>query len=91
MLLAEYMSDRVGEEFYARVTRVLPFGLVVQLDRSLIEGLIPLENLADGPWEATTTSAKSDKEETFLGRGLWVKLVDVEPEEGRVEFQRLND
>ena len=91
MLLAEYMSDRVGEEFYARVTRVLPFGLVVQLDRSLIEGLIPLESLPDGPWEATTTSAKSENEEIFLGRGLWVKLVDVEPEEGRIEFQRLND
>lgn len=89
MLLAEYIKDRIGEEFFARVTRILPFGLVVQLDESLIEGLLPLESLPDGPWEATATSARCESDELFLGEGVWVRLEAVDPSEGRVEFHLL--
>jgi ribonuclease R len=90
MLLAEYMLDRVGEEFDARVTRILPFGLVAQLDKSLVEGLLPLESLPGGKWSVTTTSAHTDDREIVLGDAVRVKLVSAEPELGQLEYALLS-
>jgi len=89
MLLAEFMADQVGEEFEARVTRVLPFGLVAQLDESLVEGLLPLESLPGGPWTTSTTSVQSKERQIMLGEALRVKLVSAEPEEGELEYALL--
>lgn len=86
MLLAAYMQRHVGEEFDAHITRVLPFGLVVQLDASLVEGLLLLESLPDGPWEATQVSAQSANRRLTLGMPLRVKVVSSEPDLGRIEY-----
>ena len=48
MLAAQYMAGHVGEVFPARITRVRPFGLITQLDGSLIEGTLPLDALPEG-------------------------------------------
>lgn len=89
MLLAEFMQDRVGEEFDAHVTRVLPFGLVAQLDHSLVEGLIPLESLPDGPWTATATLAQGKNRKILLGEALRVRLENAVPELGQLEYSLL--
>ncbi len=86
MLLAEYMLDYVGDEFEARITRILPFGLVAQLDESLVEGLIPLESLPNGPWTVTPTSAQGSGHVIALGEAVRVKLVSAEPELGELEY-----
>lgn len=91
MLLAEYMVDQVGEEFEARVTRILPFGLVAQLEESLVEGLLPLDSLPGGPWVVTTTSVKAKNDEIVLGSALRVKLVSAEPELGQLEYALVRD
>jgi ribonuclease R len=90
MLLAEYMIDQIGEEFHARVTRVLPFGLVAQLDESLVEGLIPLDSLSHGPWVVTPTSAQGARREIVLGEAVVVRLVAAEPELGKLEYALLS-
>lgn len=90
MLLAELMLDRIGEDFDARVTRVLPFGLVAQLDHSLVEGLIPFSSLGGGPWVATPMSAKSSKKEITLGLAVRVKLIAAEPSLGQLEYELLD-
>lgn len=87
MLLAEYMADRVGEEFEARITRVLPFGLVVQLEESLVEGLVPLESLPGGPWTADNTRAWSERIELRLAQAVRVRLESAEPEFGELNFR----
>lgn len=44
-LKAEYMQDKVGEEFDGFITSVLPFGLFVQLKELYVEGLIHVTSL----------------------------------------------
>lgn len=87
MLLARYMKDSVGEEFDGRITRVLPFGLVVQLEESWVEGLLPLESLPGGPWTAENTRASSPKRTLVLAQAVRVELVSVEPDLGQLEFK----
>jgi len=42
-----FLSDRIGELFNGTITGVQPFGLFVQLDDFLVDGLIPVRRLAD--------------------------------------------
>lgn len=42
-----FLSERVGETFLGTITGVQPFGLFVQLDEYLVDGLIPVRRLAD--------------------------------------------
>ncbi|MGB9429416.1 MAG: ribonuclease R [Gammaproteobacteria bacterium] len=44
-LKAEYMQDKVGEEFDGLITGVLPFGVFVQLKDLYVEGLIHVTSL----------------------------------------------
>jgi ribonuclease R len=42
-----FLEGRVGELFAGRITGVQPFGLFVELDGILVDGLIPVRSLAD--------------------------------------------
>ncbi len=86
MLLAEYMTRHIGEEFDAYITRVLPFGLVAQLQSSLVEGLIPAESIPDGPYESTKIRLIGPNQTFTLGMPVRVKVVSTEPEMGRLEY-----
>lgn len=87
MLLAAYMERHIGEQYAAHVTRVLPFGLVCQLDSSLVEGLLPLESLPDGPWEVDQVSAFTPARRLTLGMPVKVQLVSTIPDQGRIEYK----
>jgi len=50
-LLLELLSEHVGEVFHGVITGVTKFGLFVQLDKYLTEGLVPLEELGDDFWQ----------------------------------------
>lgn len=89
MLLAGYMERHLGEVFRVHLTRVLPFGLVCQVDSSLVEGLLPLESLPGGPWELDQVSARSPGRRLTLGMPLEVELAAVDATLGRIEFRLL--
>jgi ribonuclease R len=42
-----YLEDLAGEIFSGTVTGVAPFGLFVQLDDFLVDGLVPIRSLTD--------------------------------------------
>jgi ribonuclease R len=42
-----FMADRIGEDFTGTVTGVQPFGIFVQLDEFLVDGLVPIRKLTD--------------------------------------------
>ena len=86
MLLAEYMKEQLGEQFEGRITRVLPFGLVVQLEETMVEGLLPLESLKGGPWTVSNTAVSDRDRSLMLGEAVTVELVSAEPELGRLEY-----
>ena len=46
-LKAEYMQDKVGEIFYGIICAVKEFGLFVQLQHNLVDGLVHVSSLAD--------------------------------------------
>lgn len=43
----EYMSERLGEEYAGVITGVTEWGLYVELEENLCEGLVPIRDLAD--------------------------------------------
>jgi ribonuclease R len=89
MLAAQWMTPRIGERFHARITRVKPFGLIVQIDTTQVEGVVPLEALVpkgDYRPDARETSL-SDGEHVFtIGMALEVELIATDPALGRIEF-----
>jgi len=44
---AQWMSERVGEQFSGRITSVTRFGLFVALDENGADGLVPMRSLPD--------------------------------------------
>lgn len=51
VLVLQFLEDKVGEDFPGVVTGVTNFGVFVQLERFLIDGLIRLPDLGDDWWE----------------------------------------
>ena len=89
MLMAEYMTNHIGEEFKAYITRILPFGMVAQLSGSLVEGLVPTESLSGGPWTSTNISLQSPEQSFTLGHRVKVKVISTDPELGQIEYALL--
>ena len=88
MLEADWMRGRVGETFAGRITRIRPFGIVVQIDATLIEGTVPTDALADGPYrtDARETSLIGATRSYMVGMPLRVRVVSADPALGRTEF-----
>lgn len=88
MLLAGYMAGHLGEEFEAHITRLLPVGLLAQLDASLVEGLIPLEALPSGPWRLDPRQVSLEGPEGRFTPGIpvRVRLERTDSERGRIEL-----
>jgi ribonuclease R len=88
MLEAEFMAAHVGEVHAARVVRIMPFGLLVQLDVSGAGGVVPFESLPDGPYrtDPRETQARSETRTFAIGMALKVKVVSADPALGRVEM-----
>ncbi|HEX3127773.1 MAG TPA: ribonuclease R [Thermoanaerobaculia bacterium] len=42
-----FLADRIGEKFKGRITGVQPFGLFVQLETYLVDGLVPVRSMGD--------------------------------------------
>ncbi|RKH62805.1 ribonuclease R family protein [Corallococcus aberystwythensis] len=87
-LEARFMSTRIGQQFPARVVRVKPFGLVAQLDGMWVEGMVPAEGLAGGPYRPDARELSMvGKTRTFtVGMPITVKVVSTDEQLGRVEF-----
>ncbi|HXU09619.1 MAG TPA: RNB domain-containing ribonuclease, partial [Blastocatellia bacterium] len=48
---ADFMSDRVGEDFDGVITSVKDYGLYVELDEFFVEGLVHISTLVDDHYE----------------------------------------
>lgn len=82
------MAGHVGKQFQARVTRVRPFGLVVQLDGMLVEGVVPADALSGGPFRPDARELSLvGKERTFtVGMPVTVKVTSTDEQLGRIEL-----
>jgi ribonuclease R len=75
--ILELLKDRVGEEFTGVVTGITNFGLFVQINEWLIDGLIRYEDLLDDWWDVDERSGVIRGERTGkkIGIGDVVKVV----------------
>ena len=90
-LKCEYLMDRVGEEYTGVVSAVTGFGLFVMLDDLYVEGLIHVTGLPKDYYFHEASQHRMVGERTGrvfrLGQRLRVKLVRVNLEERKIDFQ----
>ena len=91
IMKARYMRSRIGEEFDGVITGVTNFGLFVEIEQTLVEGLVSISSLTgdefvyDEPAHRLV-GVRSGK--VFrLGDKVRVRVVSVDEERGKVELQ----
>jgi ribonuclease R len=68
---------------------VRPFGLQVQLDEPLVEGLVPSDSLPRGPYrlDPTETALVGPERSFAVGSALELRIGAVDVEDGLIEFE----
>lgn len=86
--IAEYMEDRIGEEYPAIITSITSFGMFAQLDNT-IEGLISYQDLDDYfEYDAENFKAigRDSKKVYDIGDKVKIKVVGANTLKGTVDF-----
>ena len=87
----EYMLDKIGMEFTARVTGVVSFGLFVELDEYYVEGLIHITSLPKDyyDFDPVTHRLKGERRgmEFRLCDKVEVRVSNVDMDERRIDFE----
>ncbi|MHB8404194.1 MAG: ribonuclease R [Gammaproteobacteria bacterium] len=90
-LKAEYMQDKVGEEFEGFITSVLPFGLFVQLKELYVEGLIHVTSLPSDYYSHDAAGHRMVGERSGriyrLTDPIRVRVSNVNLEEHKIDFE----
>ncbi len=91
---AEYMADRVGEEFEGVISSVTSFGMFVELNNT-VEGLIRVSNLEDDYYIFDTENyllrGEHTKKVYRIGDALKVKVSKVNIDFKEIEFAIVQD
>ncbi|EAC9277354.1 RNB domain-containing ribonuclease, partial [Listeria monocytogenes] len=87
---AEYMADKVGEEFDGIISSVVKFGLFIELPNT-IEGLIHINNLKQDYFHYLENHLALVGERTGLtfkiGQKVRIKVVKADPETREIDFE----
>jgi ribonuclease R len=90
-LKCQYMRERVGEQFYGRITGVAPFGVFVTLVDLFVEGLLHVSELGGEYFQYNEASHELRGERTGrrfrLTDELQVQVSRVDLEARRIEFR----
>lgn len=85
-----FIADKVGQDFEAAVTGVAPFGLFLQLESNLVEGLLRVDRLGDERFEFDDKRLELHGQQTGrtyrLGDRLRVRVERVDRVLQRVDF-----
>ncbi|MBU0905407.1 MAG: ribonuclease R [Firmicutes bacterium] len=87
---AQYMADKIGEEFEGIVSSVTNFGLFVELPNT-IEGLVHVSNMTDDYYrfddrQMMMIGERSGKQ-FRIGDEVEVRVTSVKPEESAIDFE----
>jgi len=94
-LKAEYMRDKVGEEFDGVISAVLAFGVFVQLDGLFIDGLVHVTALGDDyfhfdPLHFQLVGERGGRR-FRLGQRLRVTVARVSLDDAKIDFELCED
>ena len=91
----KFMSDRVGEDFDGLIISVTKFGFFVELTDLFVEGLVPLDSLADDryTYHENTREIIGLRSRKIYSMGQRVRvLVDrIDPVEKKIQFAVLEE
>lgn len=90
-LKADYMQDKLGEEFDGLITGVLPFGLFVQLKDLYVEGLVHVTSLPSDYYDHDAVGHRLVGERSGrvfrLTDAVRVRVVNVNLDERKIDFE----
>lgn len=94
LVKAQFMENKVGERFRGVITGVAPFGIFVELEGYLVDGLVPLEDLPRDHYRVLRDGVTLEGERrgiTFaIGDEVEVELRHVDLRKGHLDFHLLS-
>jgi ribonuclease R len=91
----KFMESRIGEDFDGLIVSVTKFGLFVELTDLFVEGLVPLNSLADDRYtyhETTRQIIGQRTRKTYsLGDRIRVLVDRIDPVEKKIQFAILEE
>ncbi|WP_180337981.1 ribonuclease R [Fructilactobacillus sanfranciscensis] len=92
MMKAEYMSDRIGEEYDGVISSVMKFGLFIELPNT-VEGLVHISRMKDDYYQYVpkymALVGRNTKRTFKIGQDVRVKCVGVDVDQSSVDFEIL--
>ncbi|WP_391203300.1 ribonuclease R [Psychrobacillus sp. L4] len=87
---AQYMADKIGEEFEGIISSITNFGMFIELPNT-IEGLVHVTNMTDDYYrfddrQMTMIGERSGKQ-FRIGDEVTIRVADVKVEESAVDFE----
>ena len=90
----EYLEDKIGQEFAGVISGVTNFGLFIELEENLAEGLVHLRNMQDDYYifeeKKYRIRGKISGKKYRLGDKVIVKLIRVNESKKEIDFALLN-
>jgi ribonuclease R len=90
VMQVEYMKRHVGDEFAGVITGVTNFGLFVEINDLLVEGMIPVRELSDDYYvydeKKYSLRGRSRGKAYRLGDPLRVQVVSVSADTRTIDF-----
>ena len=87
---AEYMTDKVGQEFDGVINSVTSFGMFVSLENT-VEGLIHISNMLDDYYEfheqELSLVGKRTHKTYTMGEAIRVRLIRADAQQRQVDFE----
>src|SRR5699024_3094398 len=87
---AEYMQDKIGEEFSGIISSVTNFGLFVELENT-VEGLVHVSYMTDDYYQFNERHQALIGERTGkvyrIGEEVQIRVINVNMEEHAVDFE----
>lgn len=90
---AEFMQDKIGEEYDGIVSSITPFGMFVELDNT-VEGLIRFENMGDEYFayddEKKTLIGEHTKRIFKIGDSATIRVIGADKITRKIDFELVN-
>lgn len=90
VMQVEYMKRHVGDEFHGIISGVTHYGLFIEINDLLVEGMIHVRDLKDDYYmydeKKFALIGRTTKKQYRLGDTVKVKVIRVNPEEREIDF-----
>lgn len=91
----EYMADHLGEEFTGVISGVTEWGLYVELDANMCEGLVPVRDLADDFYDFDERNfalvGRRNNVRYRLGDNVKIRVARANIEKRQLDFAMVDD